>query len=36
MGSLVIEDRELLTGQDPYSARALGSALVAKIRRSMP
>jgi putative intracellular protease/amidase len=36
MGSLVVEDRELLTGQDPYSARALGSALVAKIRRSIP
>lgn len=34
MGSLVIEDRELLTGQDPYSAQALGSALVTKIRRS--
>lgn len=36
MGSLVVEDRELLTGQDPYSAKALGSALVAKIRSSMP
>jgi putative intracellular protease/amidase len=36
MGSLVVEDRELLTGQDPYSAKALGSSLVAKIRRSTP
>ncbi len=36
MGSLVIEDRELLTGQDPYSAKALGAALVAKIGRSTP
>ncbi|ORA10898.1 type 1 glutamine amidotransferase domain-containing protein [Mycobacterium asiaticum] len=36
MGSLVVEDRELLTGQDPYSAKALGSALVTKIHRSSP
>ena len=35
MGSLVVEDRELLTGQDPYSAKALGAAAVAKIRRSI-
>ncbi|HEU4658955.1 MAG TPA: DJ-1/PfpI family protein [Capillimicrobium sp.] len=36
MGSKVVEDRELLTGQDPYSAHALGEALVSKIRRSVP
>lgn len=34
MGSKVVEDRELMTGQDPYSAAALGSAFVAKIRNS--
>ncbi|WP_051032187.1 DJ-1/PfpI family protein [Nocardia veterana] len=35
MGSKVVEDRELLTGQDPYSAEALGVALVTKIRNSL-
>ena len=35
MGSLVVEDRELLPGQDPLSARALGSVLVTKIYRSI-
>ncbi|MGN6128532.1 MAG: hypothetical protein ACTHON_18390 [Humibacter sp.] len=32
MGSMVVEDRELLTGQDPYSATALGKAFVGKVR----
>jgi putative intracellular protease/amidase len=36
MGSLVVEDRELLTGQDPYSTTALGSAFVTKVRASIP
>lgn len=31
MGSKVVEDRELITGQDPYSAKALGKAFVAKV-----
>lgn len=34
MGSKVVEDRELITGQDPYSAHALGKAFVAKARRA--
>jgi putative intracellular protease/amidase len=34
MGSKVVEDRELLTGQDPYSAKALGAAFVDKVRRA--
>lgn len=33
MGRKVVEDRELITGQDPYSARALGKAFVAKVLR---
>jgi putative intracellular protease/amidase len=36
MGSKVVEDRELITGQDPYSAHALGEAFVAKARRAPP
>lgn len=32
MGSKVVEDRELLTGQDPYSAKAFGAAFVTKVR----
>ena len=32
MGSKVVEDRELITGQDPYSAKALGAAFVRKVR----
>ncbi|MFD7994216.1 DJ-1/PfpI family protein [Streptomyces mexicanus] len=32
MGSKVVEDRELITGQDPYSATALGKAFVGKVR----
>lgn len=32
MGSKVVDDRELLTGQDPYSAKALGAAFVDKVR----
>lgn len=35
MGSKVVEDRELMTGQDPYSAKALGSAFVDKVRSSL-
>jgi putative intracellular protease/amidase len=31
MGSKVVEDRELITGQDPYSATALGKAFVRKV-----
>lgn len=34
MGSKVVEDRELLTGQDPYSAKALAAAFVDKVRNS--
>jgi putative intracellular protease/amidase len=34
MGSKVVEDRELITGQDPYSAKAMGVAFVAKVRRA--
>ncbi|MEE8388804.1 MAG: type 1 glutamine amidotransferase domain-containing protein [Acidiferrobacterales bacterium] len=33
--SLVIEDRELLTGQDPFAAKELGKKLKAKIERAM-
>lgn len=33
MGSKVVEDRELITGQDPYSAKALGAAFVDKLRQ---
>ncbi|OBI42742.1 hypothetical protein A5707_06075 [Mycobacterium kyorinense] len=33
MGSKVVEDRELITGQDPYSAKAFGMAFVNKVRR---
>ncbi|MET8777036.1 DJ-1/PfpI family protein [Nocardia sp. NPDC004654] len=36
MGSKIVDDRELLTGQDPYSAKALGAAFVAKVRASAP
>ncbi|MEU2253757.1 DJ-1/PfpI family protein [Nocardia xishanensis] len=36
MGSKIVDDRELLTGQDPYSAKALGAAFVAKVRSSAP
>lgn len=36
MGSKVVEDRELLTGQDPYSAKAFGAAFVAKVRADTP
>jgi putative intracellular protease/amidase len=32
MGSKVVEDRELITGQDPYSAKAFGAAFVRKVR----
>lgn len=32
MGSKVVEDRELITGQDPYSATAFGAAFVNKVR----
>lgn len=32
MGSKVVEDRELITGQDPYSAKAFGAAFVNKVR----
>jgi putative intracellular protease/amidase len=32
MGSKVVEHRELITGQDPYSAKAFGTALVNKVR----
>lgn len=35
MGSKVVEDRELITGQDPYSANALGAAFVEKVCRSL-
>lgn len=31
MGSKVVEDRELLTGQDPYSAKAFATAFVNKV-----
>jgi putative intracellular protease/amidase len=34
MGSKVVEDRELITGQDPYSALAFGTAFVDKVRRA--
>jgi putative intracellular protease/amidase len=34
MGSKLVEDRELLTGQDPFSAHAFGEAFVEKVRRS--
>jgi len=32
--SNVVEDRELITGQDPYSAKELGDKLLAKIERT--
>ncbi|HEX5255883.1 MAG TPA: DJ-1/PfpI family protein [Mycobacterium sp.] len=32
MGSKVVEDRELITGQDPYSAKALGAVFVSRVR----
>lgn len=35
MGSKVVEDRELITGQDPYSAEAFGTAFVDKVRRAV-
>src|SRR5262245_41728091 len=34
MGSKLVEDRELLTGQDPFSAKAFGGAFVEKVRRT--
>jgi putative intracellular protease/amidase len=34
MGSKVVEDRELITGQDPYSAKAFGAAFVSKVRKA--
>lgn len=34
MRSKVVEDRELLTGQDPFAAREFGERLVDKIRRT--
>lgn len=34
MGNKVVEDRELITGQDPFSGKALGEAFVAKVLRS--
>jgi putative intracellular protease/amidase len=33
MGNKVVEDRELITGQDPYSAKALGAAFVRKLQQ---
>lgn len=33
MGRKVVEDRELITGQDPFSGPALGRAFVAKVRQ---
>lgn len=33
MGRKVVEDRELITGQDPFSGPALGRAFVAKVNR---
>lgn len=33
--SLVVEDRELITGQDPFAAKELGRKLKAKIDRSL-
>lgn len=33
MGRKVVEDRELITGQDPFSGPALGREFVAKVRR---
>lgn len=35
MGSKVVEDRELITGQDPYSAKVFGAAFVKKVRASL-
>ena len=32
MGSKVVEDRELITAQDPYSAKVFGAAFVNKVR----
>lgn len=32
MGSKVVKDRELITGQDPYSAKAFGAAFVNQVR----
>ena len=32
--SNIVEDRELITGQDPYSAKELGDKLLAKIERT--
>jgi putative intracellular protease/amidase len=34
MKSKVVEDRELLTGQDPFAAKKFGKRLVSKIRRA--
>jgi putative intracellular protease/amidase len=31
----VVEDRKLITGQDPYSARELGEKLLQKIGREV-
>jgi putative intracellular protease/amidase len=33
--SNVVEDRKLITGQDPYSARELGEKLLQKIEREV-
>jgi putative intracellular protease/amidase len=33
-GSWVVEDRELITGQDPFSAKAFGRAFVEKVLRA--
>lgn len=35
MGSKVVDDRELITGQDPFSAKAFGAAFVEKVRTSL-
>jgi putative intracellular protease/amidase len=34
MKSKVVEDRELLTGQDPFAAKKFGEYLVSKIHRA--
>jgi putative intracellular protease/amidase len=36
VGSKVVVDRELVTGQDPYSAAAIGKAFVEKVLRGAP
>lgn len=35
IGNKVVEDRELITGQDPYSAKAMGKAFVDKVLRAV-